>query len=310
MPRSDRRPLDAEAQGVAFASYADFYQASEYSRFPHRVRTGGSYGLQVMKVDQGPHQLADRATPDLLIGMRRKIEPRPARYHLGDRWINIDTRRPLTVVAPPRTDVQYDIGGSSQLIILAVPLDRLPDIPETDDISEKLSEVYETPFDDPLLTDLAERLWKEAGCQESACSLVMDTVVMVTLSILLSRSRCAGHPKKDREDFTQDRIARVLDYIEDHLGDDIRLGELASVACLSPFHFSRMFKAAVGVSPLRYVAERRVRLACRLLADPRSSALTVGLQCGFADSAHFATTFRKFMGLSPTAWRQENRIQA
>lgn len=299
-----RQDEGSEQGPKAFASYADFYGGSAYSNFHHEVRRGGSFGIQVLRVDQGAHSLTDVGTPDLLIGVRRKIEPRPARYHLGDRWIDIDTRSPLTVVAPPRTDVQYDIGGANNLIILAIPVNGLPDVQETDRLAERLAEVYETPFDDPLLTDLAERLWRESVVSDAASTLFMDSGVMAILALLLGRSRAPQPATMPRPHLAPGRLQRVLEYVEEHLADDISLGDLAAVACLSPFHFGRIFKASVGVSPLRHVAERRIAKACDLLADPGASMLSISLQCGFADSSHFSTAFRKHRRASPRAWRQ------
>lgn len=53
------------------------------------------------------------------------------------------------------------------------------------------------------------------------------------------------------------RLRRVLDYISERVADEITLGDLARVACLSPFHFARMFTLAIGVSPHRYVSRMR-----------------------------------------------------
>jgi AraC family transcriptional regulator len=54
------------------------------------------------------------------------------------------------------------------------------------------------------------------------------------------------------------RLTRVLDYIGANLEDDLTLARLASIACLSRFHFSRAFKAAVGRSPHHYVSAKRL----------------------------------------------------
>jgi AraC family transcriptional regulator len=63
----------------------------------------------------------------------------------------------------------------------------------------------------------------------------------------------------------QRRLMRVLDYIDANLEGDLTLARLASIACLSRFHFSRAFKAAVGRSPNRYVSAKRLELAKQLL---------------------------------------------
>jgi AraC family transcriptional regulator len=69
---------------------------------------------------------------------------------------------------------------------------------------------------------------------------------------------------------SRERLNRVQDYIEAHLDDRLTLTELARVACLSPYHFSRSFKQATGVGPQRYVIQRRIERAKTL---PRRSAV-------------------------------------
>jgi len=77
----------------------------------------------------------------------------------------------------------------------------------------------------------------------------------------------------------------------------------AGVACLSVVHFSRAFKAAVGVSPHVYLTHRRVVYANRLLEESQFSIIQVGYACGFNSPAHFAATFRAKTGTSPSAYR-------
>jgi transcriptional regulator GlxA family with amidase domain len=60
------------------------------------------------------------------------------------------------------------------------------------------------------------------------------------------------------------RLRRVFEYIDAHLDQDLTLAELAGVACLSPCHFSRSFKDAMGVGPQRYTMQRRVERAKNL----------------------------------------------
>jgi transcriptional regulator GlxA family with amidase domain len=60
----------------------------------------------------------------------------------------------------------------------------------------------------------------------------------------------------------------VRDYVPAHLDDNLLLTVLADIACLSPYHFSRSFKQAAGVGPQRYVIQRRVERAKRLLRLP------------------------------------------
>ncbi|HWA01608.1 MAG TPA: AraC family transcriptional regulator [Caulobacterales bacterium] len=99
------------------------------------------------------------------------------------------------------------------------------------------------------------------------------------------------------------RLARVLAYIDNNLGSDIRLDDLASVACLSAHHFSELFRQSMGTSPYRYVLDRRVECAKVLLRDSMLGVLEVALAVGFADQSHFSKVFRRATGMAPGAYR-------
>lgn len=100
------------------------------------------------------------------------------------------------------------------------------------------------------------------------------------------------------------RLRRVLDYIEASLGFDIRLEELAAQACLSPYHFSRLFREATGLSPHRYVIDRRVQAARCELARTNLSLVEIALEFGFGSQANFTRVFRKATSLTPGQYRE------
>lgn len=100
------------------------------------------------------------------------------------------------------------------------------------------------------------------------------------------------------------RLQRVLDYIEASLRGDIRLEELAAQACLSPFHFSRLFREATGLSPHRYVIDRRVQAARQELARNNLSLVEIALEFGFGSQANFTRVFRKATSLTPGQYRE------
>ncbi len=100
------------------------------------------------------------------------------------------------------------------------------------------------------------------------------------------------------------RLQRVLDYIEVSLNVDIRLEELAAQACLSPYHFSRLFREATGLSPNRYVIDRRVQAARQELARGNFSLVEIALEFGFGSQANFTRVFRKATSLTPGQYRE------
>jgi AraC family transcriptional regulator len=96
---------------------------------------------------------------------------------------------------------------------------------------------------------------------------------------------------------------RVADYVEEHLAGNVLLSQLAEVARLSPFHFSRAFKQSFGLPPLRYVTSRRIERAKALLGGERSIT-QVGLAVGFGETSSFTTAFRRNTGVTPTVFRR------
>jgi AraC family transcriptional regulator len=101
------------------------------------------------------------------------------------------------------------------------------------------------------------------------------------------------------------RLRRVLDYIETCLAEDTSLRLLAELAQLSPDHFAALFKQSTGLPPHRYVLQRRIVKAKEMLTDGRLSLAEIGFALGFTSQAHFTAMFRKLVGATPGAYREE-----
>lgn len=92
-------------------------------------------------------------------------------------------------------------------------------------------------------------------------------------------------------------------YMRDHIGCDIGIQELASVARTSPTHFARLFRATFNCTPHQYLTRLRLRRAKELLATTNLPVGQVGAACGFPDHAYFSSLFRRHVGLPPAAYR-------
>ncbi len=99
-------------------------------------------------------------------------------------------------------------------------------------------------------------------------------------------------------------LARVLDFIEAHLGESITLESLAGVAGFSPSHFTTLFRRATGLAPHQFLMERRVERARTLLAGTRLSIAEVAVLAGFADQSHLTRTFKRVAGVTPRLARR------
>jgi AraC family transcriptional regulator len=101
------------------------------------------------------------------------------------------------------------------------------------------------------------------------------------------------------------RLRRVTEYIQEHLDQDLTLRQLGAVACMSPYHFARLFKNSTGVPPHRFVVRKRIDHAITLLAAPALSVAEISRAVGFRTPSHFTTVFRGVTGTTPRAYRTE-----
>ena len=97
---------------------------------------------------------------------------------------------------------------------------------------------------------------------------------------------------------TSPYIKRIMKYMEDNYMAALSLEDLAKEVNLSPFHFTRLFKQEVGMSPHAYVTQLRVNRAQELILRGES-LLGIAYELGFADQSHFSRTFLKLTGVSP-----------
>jgi AraC family transcriptional regulator len=104
-------------------------------------------------------------------------------------------------------------------------------------------------------------------------------------------------------------LARVLRLIESRLQEPLLVEDLAREACLSPFHFARMFKQSTGHSPHAYLVARRIEIARELLATTDLRIREVGKRAGFSTHAHFCSVFRTQTGMTPATWRRQARAE-
>jgi AraC-like DNA-binding protein len=104
------------------------------------------------------------------------------------------------------------------------------------------------------------------------------------------------------------RMAPVLGYIDQHIGRQLNVGDLAAQCRMSVHHFARVFRAQVGRSPARFLQGRRVALAAECLVAGDDPIEDIAIEHGFANRYHFTRVFTRFLGVPPAAYRRAGRI--
>jgi AraC-like DNA-binding protein len=96
-------------------------------------------------------------------------------------------------------------------------------------------------------------------------------------------------------------------WIDAHAEHETDLQALARASGLSPYHYLRVFAAALGVTPHQYLVRSRLRRAARRLAEGDEPITEVAFESGFADLSNFVRSFRRAAGVSPRAFRRATR---
>jgi len=102
-------------------------------------------------------------------------------------------------------------------------------------------------------------------------------------------------------------ILRAVSLIEANISAPLLLEDLARKACLSKFHFCRLFKSHVGMSAKQFILRLRINHALTLLKNPDLTITTVALRAGFNELGEFTRQFRKATGHTPFAFRSSLR---
>lgn len=159
--------------------------------------------------------------------------------------------------------------------------------------------------EDPLIEQIGFSLLAEAAAQEPFGRLYAETMTHALAVHLLRRYGVSGRRRETfRGGLAGSKLRRATEFIDEHLESDLSLADIAASAGLSRYHFARAFKRATGLTPQRYLIERRIERAGRLLAESELPLVEVAARAGFKNQSHFTTLFRRLKRVTPGAWRE------
>lgn len=121
------------------------------------------------------------------------------------------------------------------------------------------------------------------------------------LSLLLYRNQSL--PMEPRSGKRRTSLESVVEYMQINLDSPLRLEDFARKAGMSISHFSEIFRAQTGQSPMAYFIQLRIRLACRLLDLSGKPIKTIALETGYRDPYYFSRVFKNSMGIAPGKYR-------
>ena len=158
---------------------------------------------------------------------------------------------------------------------------------------------------DPAISEILNLLFGEIELGGVSTRLYIDSLAHALTVRFLFLGERTQEQARGPATLTRRRLARVQELIESRLDADLTLQELAAAVGYSRSHFLRAFHATTGVTPHRYLLNRRIERARRLLGAADMSIAQVAYSCGFSSQAHLTLAFRRACGLTPGEYRRE-----
>ncbi|NEQ42548.1 MAG: AraC family transcriptional regulator [Leptolyngbya sp. SIOISBB] len=253
------------------------------------IEQGENEGFTPDNVTVTQHYFAMNTGPALDWEWKDGNTFRKHRYETGDLWIN-----------PSGVPFSHRISGHNQFVLLTLEPTKLTELLADQPLVERHVFRRQHQAKDRHLQTLMQALLIEAEMGGPNGRLYADTLTTAIATHFVNHYSLE-HPGElaQLQPIECQRLGAVIDYIEAHLTADLSLSDVALAAGLSKFHFSRLFKAAIGLTPHQYVLKRRIERAAVVLSQGDRAIAQVAQQFGFADQSHFTRTFKQFKGLTP-----------
>ena len=229
----------------------------------------------------------------------------------GERWLDGKLRRETRnqgdiAIIPANISHRCNWNSSVQFMVLAIEPALLKQVGQDWVNPDRIELIprFMTERDAPL-QGIFVTLRDELERGGIGGRLLLDSL-KTTLAIHLLRNYCTTSPKTScySRGLSQAVLTLVTDYINEHLDRDLKLRDLAAIAHISPYHFSRLFKQSLGVTPHQYILRSRINKAKYLLEHSKLSIAQIAIEVGFCDPSHLTRYFKRVFGATPKQFRQ------
>lgn len=157
------------------------------------------------------------------------------------------------------------------------------------------------------IRQLLDLICEEFETQSQDYGLMIKSYLIAILVLLIRQQDLLGADTMANINVTSENVRRIqlaMDFIDQHITDELTLKELSLVANMSTSYFSQLFKELNGFSAWDYIISKRVDQAQRLLISSNESIYSIALQSGFNNTTNFYKAFKKITGVSPSTYRK------
>lgn len=158
---------------------------------------------------------------------------------------------------------------------------------------------------DSHITRLLFQFIEESKYKQPGYEFILQSLnTQITINLLRNFSSKPSSNSNSKEYSDLNLIKKTEEYLHNHLCSDFSLEDLASFLNYSPYHFIRTYKKHTGKTPFEYLTQLKIQKAKELLSIKKHSISEVSFLCGFSNRTHFATVFKRLVGVTPSKYRE------
>ncbi|MBN3923048.1 AraC family transcriptional regulator [Nostoc sp. NMS4] len=209
------------------------------------------------------------------------------------------------IITPVNVGHQATWDAEGDFILLAIePQIFACAVDETADAKQiQLLPHFATP--DPLIYQIGLALKGILEGNPLGSRLYAETMVnALSVHLMQHYSTCKPILKTYKNGLSQRQLQQVIEYIHEHLDQNLGLAELAALIPMSRHYFSQLFKQSMGITPHNYVIRCRVQYAKELLLKGEMTIAEVAQLVGFASQSHLNFHCKRLLGVTPKAIQQ------
>jgi AraC-like DNA-binding protein len=156
----------------------------------------------------------------------------------------------------------------------------------------------------PILRNLSECLEDDAGGNDDLDRAYIEHIVRaITIYLVAEFGGFTFSPGPDQGGLQPWQLRLARKNLAKGFATSVSLREVAGSCGLSLSHFSRAFRQSTGFSPHRWLRERRIQIAKRMMRVTDEPLAEIAAACGFSDQSHLNRVFTSVVGITPNRWR-------
>lgn len=204
---------------------------------------------------------------------------------------------------------QIDMPGTFDLLIaqsdprVTIPVSDRPSTHEPLGAGDLM--LVSSPEQINAIAQFAMRTCASDRAQDKRC--VQSIIDLLLAEVAFASSHQVSSFSCRNRELNTDLLRKLDEFIEENLEEPLRLSALAEFADMTDQQLSRQFKLSTGVSPTKYIIQRRIQRAKEMLEKGSTAIVEIAYATGFSSQSHLTETFKRHMGVPPGEYMRRQR---